>query len=64
MVGVQCFQLGKNLGGHGLGIAGIGVHPADAPVATEPRALALAVAARGRLDGLHSLLQRGVPIQR
>ena len=34
MVGVQCFQLGKNLGGHGLGIAGIGVHPADAPVAT------------------------------
>ena len=56
MVGVQCFQLGKNLGGHGFGIADIGVHPADALIAAEPRTLALAVAARGRLDGLHGLL--------
>ena len=29
MVGVQCFQLGKNLGGHGFGIAGIGTVEED-----------------------------------
>ena len=32
MVGVQCFQLGKNLGGHGFGIPGIGMTSYNAMV--------------------------------
>ena len=36
MVGVQCFQLGKNLGSHGFGIADIGYNqPKTLPYPTE-----------------------------